>query len=153
MLGDSYVPIGICMWEKAPALLFCKGLGSCVAMAFYDREKKEGCLVHTLLPYGDQSDNPFYYVNLAVAEVVKRMNKRIADGKIVAKIIGGAKLFPISNKSVGERNIEAAKYWLQYYNIPIIGEDLGGEEGRNVFFNLSSGEVTVVTVKRGVLII
>jgi len=148
-----YVTIGNCVWEKSPATLLCKGLGSCLAISFYDTERKEGCLVHVLLPYSEQSEAPFYYVNLAIAEIAKRFNSRIKAQKIVSKLCGGANIFPVTGKSVGERNIEAAKYWLAYYNITIVGEDVGGNEGRNVVFEMSSGNMIVSTIKRGSIII
>lgn len=149
MRDNYYVPIGFCLWAKSPQLLFCKGIGSCLALAFYDCEKKNGCLAHVLLPYGNNSDNPFYYVNLTISEVVKKLQNRVKLGKIVAKMAGGAKLFPLSEKSVGERNIESARFWLKHYQIPLVGEDVGGGEGRNVIFDLESGEMTITTLRRG----
>lgn len=149
MPENIFVPIGKCVWEKSPSVLFCKGLGSCVAVAIYDIEKKEGCLIHVLLPHSQENDNPFYYANMAVTEVAVKLKERIERGEIVAKITGGANIFSVKNKSVGERNIESVRYWLEYYNIPVVGEDVGGNEGRNVVFNLSNGEIYITTIKRG----
>ncbi len=153
MSDTTYVAIGNCVWEKSPSTLYCKGLGSCLAISFFDIERKEGCLLHVLLPHCEQSSKPFYYVNLAIIEIVKKFNNRIKEGKIVTKLCGGATIFPLTGKSVGEKNIESAKYWLSFYNIPIVAEDLGGNEGRNVVFELRSGNMLISTVKRGSFII
>ena len=153
MTKNFYVPIGSFIWEKSPAVLCCKGLGSCIAVCLYDAEKREGGLAHILLPYNEKSDKPFYYVNLVFAEIMRMLKNRIKQRKIVAKISGGANIFETANTSVGERNILAVKHWLKYYNLPVVGEDLGGIEGRNVSFDLSSGEMRIFKIKKGEIII
>ncbi len=145
MAENGFVSIGNYKWQKSPSVLYCNGLGSCVAIGFYDIEKKEGVLVHTLLPFAENSDTPYYYVNLAVKEFAERLKERIKRGRIVSKLCGGATIFAVSNKSVGERNAEAAKYWLKFYKIPIAGEDLGGNHGRNVVFELATGKMIITT--------
>lgn len=153
MTKNFYVSIGSFIWKKSPAIFCCKGLGSCIAIGFYDAEKKEGGLAHILLPHNEKSDKPFYYVNLAFAEIMRMLKNRVKQHKIVAKVSGGANIFETANISVGERNIIAAKYWLKYYNIPVLGEDLGGTEGRNISFDLSNGEMRIFKIKTGEIII
>lgn len=144
---DFYVSIGSWVWGRSPVKLFCKGLGSCLAISFYDFERKEGGLLHVLLPFCEKSETPFYYVNLAILNVATKLKKRVEQGKIVAKLSGGANIFPGTTKRVGERNIEAARYWLKHFRIPIVGEDVGGSEGRNVTFHLSSGIMVITNTK------
>ena len=49
--------------------------------------------------------------------------------------------------NIGERNTTAVKKKLKEKHIKIVGEDLGGSNGRTVRFDLVSGKVLVKTVR------
>lgn len=78
------------------------------------------------------------------------MVKEIANGAgtrgLRAKIAGGASMFSFSsnpNMAIGERNIEAVVKILQDLNIPIIGQDTGGNTGRTMVVDLEDFSVSI----------
>ena len=147
--------------ERAPAQLKISGLGSCVALAFYEPEKKIGGLAHILLPgpapdpgRQDFSNSRLYkskYADQAVRSLLEAMTRAGSSaGKIVAKIAGGSNMFqgppgaeqegPL-RPGIGERNVEAVRRFLRELAIPVAGEDVGGQSGRTIVFDLHSGEL------------
>lgn len=147
-----FVSIGNAIFRKAPDLISCKGLGSCVAVCLYDEIKKKGCMIHILLPFGQDESRPFFYANLGIAKALERCVKfGMRKERIWAKVVGGACVFSHAdeNNSIGMKNVLETKKWLKFFNIPIISEDTGGRSGRNLVFDLETGEVEIFTLKRG----
>ena len=59
---------------------------------------------------------------------------------LVAKVFGGAN--QLDHKlSVGDRNIKVAEEMLLDLKIKIVAKSVGGEKGRTINFNTSTGEV------------
>ena len=84
------------------------------------------------------------------------VNKKLMAGigakkaRITAKIVGGAHMFAGikgNTMDIGARNIAAVKKKLKEERIKIVGEDLGGSNGRTIRFDLVSGKVLVKTVR------
>jgi chemotaxis protein CheD len=71
-----------------------------------------------------------------------RLQCKIAGGAAVLALGGGGSL-----PKIGERNIEAVKNALAKVNIRIMGEQTGGNMGRTVRLEPSSGRVLVRTVR------
>jgi chemotaxis protein CheD len=69
---------------------------------------------------------------------------------LVAKILGGANMFealhPSGAEGVGARNARAARETLELLGIPLLAEDIGGNHGRTVEFDLATGEVRIRSV-------
>ncbi len=151
-----YVSIGKAEWGKSPDILICKGLGSCVAVCLYDNVKKIGCIIHILLPSGENTDKPYLFANIGIKKALKESVKRgMNRDRVWAKVVGGACVFTGINESnaVGMRNVAEVKRWLNFFKIPIISEDVGGNYGRNVTFYLENGKVEVFSYKKGVLVL
>ncbi len=147
-----YVPIGACSISQSPDILYCKGLGSCIALCIYSNIKRVGILAHILLPEGDDLSRPYFYANLAVKFMLEELNKRgISKTHIWAKIAGGANMFSNgeSHINIGTRNSLAILNYLSVYNIKILNTDLGGRAGRNVEFDLRDGTVRIFTYEKG----
>ncbi|MDY7081049.1 MAG: chemotaxis protein CheD, partial [Halobacteria archaeon] len=53
--------------------------------------------------------------------------------------------FSNSEGSVGERNVEAVREKLEDEGIPIVAEDVGGDYGRSVEFDVMTGELMIKT--------
>jgi chemotaxis protein CheD len=51
--------------------------------------------------------------------------------------------------SVGARNVVAARAALAAARVPVLGEDVGGESGRTVSFDVLTGSVKVKSVRGG----
>lgn len=136
---------------RAPDTLVCIGIGSCVVVTLYDREKRIGGMTHALLPFSNGfSTEPKKFVDQSINNLLELMLKEGArKDHIVSKIVGGACIFPGLNeiRAIGERNILAGKRTLLSLGIPIVGEDVGGDTGRSVEFKTETGEVIVRTGK------
>ncbi|WP_231990823.1 chemotaxis protein CheD [Natronobacterium gregoryi] len=69
-----------------------------------------------------------------------------------AKLAGGASMFDFDGFDVpiGEQNVEAARDILAAQDVPLRATDVGGNEGRQVTFEPSSGDLLVKTADGGV---
>ncbi len=139
---------------SSPDKLITMGLGSCIGIALYDKEKRIAGLVHIMLPDSRQFKeivNPLKYADLGVDVLLKEM---IAYGcskeNITAKIAGGASMFNFPDKKIisdiGKRNSEAVINAINKLSIPIIGEDIGGNKGRTMIFESEDGAVTIRSI-------
>ena len=135
---------------QAPNKLVALGIGSCVVITLYDPKLKIGAMAHTMLPGStkhEPSINPFKFVDLAVDEIVRKMESLGSQRRnMEAKVIGGANMFPsLGHKSLktGEENVLAVKRKLEKRGISLVGEVVGGSVGRSVEFDTRSGIVTV----------
>lgn len=140
---------------KGRSRLITVGLGSCVAVAIHDRTTKIGGLAHVLLPdasLGRGVENRARYASSAVPLLLEEMKEIGAIGPYFASLVGGAALFgPLLSfgGSVGARNIDAARKALAKAKVPLVAEDVGGESGRTVLFDVTTGKVQVRSVRGG----
>jgi len=140
---------------SAPDVLVSYGLGSCLAITLYDPEARIGALAHTLL--GDLhpglgSSAPGKFVETAIPAMLGALREAgAAPQRLVAKLCGGAHMFrapgEVPEGTIGQRNAEAAHRHLLRAGIPLVAEDLGGNRGRTVEFELASGNVLVRMIR------
>ena len=141
--------------EKGRGRLVTVGLGSCVAIVIHDPVAKVGGLAHVLLPdavRGHVIENRARYARTAVPLLLEEMRALGATGPYVAKLAGGAGLFgnTLSGSGrVGARNIEASRAALREAQITVVAEDVGGNAGRTVTFDVSNGVLKVRSVRGG----
>lgn len=139
----------------APQVLKAYGLGSCLAIALYDPGARIGGLVHSLLPEqrpGDPAGEPGKYVDTAIKTMVGELARAGAEpARLQAKIAGGANMFETEYltlmHSIGVRNARSAKETLLELGIPLAGEEIGGNRGRTVAFDLATGRLLVYCAK------
>jgi len=130
-------------------------LGSCVGVCLYDPELTVGGMCHIMLPtYRDGSVSFKKYADSAIPLLLEDMEVRGGNrSRFTAKIIGGAKMFNVSEKSImgeiGNNNIGKVREVLKSLNIAIIAEDTGGNYGRTIDFYLETGEVKIKAMYRG----
>lgn len=127
-------------------------LGSCVSTCIYSRQYEVGGITHYALPYAHKDfieEEAFHYGNLAIPYLIDELLK-LCSGNITdleAKLIGGANSKHHSlQPSIGSQNIEVAKAILKSYNIPIVGEAVGGTFGKKLLFDSPSGRVQVMNL-------
>lgn len=134
------------------------GLGSCVAIALYDRESRIGGLAHILLPtpaMSRETDNLAKFPETIVPVMLEEMRALGMRGTsgLSAKLAGGASMFGAlignSGINVGERNVLATRDVLAQAGIPIVSEDTGQDYGRSVYFHLADGRLEVRSLKKG----
>ena len=132
------------------------GLGSCIAIALYDSVNRIGGLAHILLPsvsLSRDTSNAAKFPETAVPMMLREMRKLGANGRITAKIAGGSSMFgsllPGGGINMGERNIVATREALAANGVALTAEDVGGDYGRSIYFDLSSGKVVVKSLRAG----
>ena len=141
----------------ARAMLVTVGLGSCVAIALYDPQVRVGGLAHVLLPSTGMSQdrtNRAKFPSTAVPLLCERMQALGArTGRMRAKIVGGASMFTsllsATGLQIGERNVVATRAALEHAGIPIVGQEVGGDYGRSVYFDVHDGSVTIKSLRAG----
>lgn len=147
---------------SAPDIIRTSGLGSCVAVIIYDRRKEIAGLAHIMLPDSSLSKkkseikNLAKYADIAIPELTMRLLKKGANKfALKAKIAGGAQMFQFTGNSeimrIGARNVEAVKKQLMALGISLVGEDTGGNHGRTVDFDPSTGILSVKTMNKEIL--
>lgn len=131
------------------------GLGSCVAVALHDAQRRVAGLAHVLLPdpSAGREASPGRFASTAVPALLHRVEQAGAERAAVrAKLAGGASMFgglaPNGVAAVGRRNAEAAKKALAELGIPVVAEDLGGNWGRSIHFDVATGRMVVSNVLR-----
>jgi len=84
------------------------------------------------------------YIDVAIDKMLKGLGARGAKREdLEAKLIGGANMFPSFASDIGEDNVRSAKDKLKAEGIRIVGECVGGSQGRSVEFSPTTGVVTV----------
>lgn len=150
----------------APALLKSYGLGSCVGVTLYDPQLRIGGLAHILLPAWAKGKaapagheaappkNPLKYADLAL-EAMRHdlLEQGCAGERLEAKIAGGANMFSFlftepaagAKAGIGDRNVRAVRDKLKRMGIPLRAEDVGGDQGRTLELDTSTGALHVTT--------
>ncbi|MER2294904.1 MAG: chemotaxis protein CheD [Desemzia incerta] len=138
-----------------PDSLITIALGSCVGIAVYDPKTKVGGLSHIMLPDSKLFKPPYKvekFADLAIPQMVKEIKQLARTEKLVAKIAGGASMFQFSSQSdgesIGDRNIKAVIDCLNELNIPLLGQQTGGNTGRTMMVDLEEFKVTVRSANR-----
>ncbi len=137
--------------DQAPVVLKASGLGSCIAVGIYDPESRLGGMGHMLLPFRPKQaplGSAGKYVDARIFQMVDELVRAGASReKLVAKIAGGANMFETTYQtlinSIGARNARSARETLVGLGLPLLGEDVGGNRGRTVEFDLATGNMMV----------
>ncbi|MFK7957584.1 MAG: chemotaxis protein CheD [Lysobacterales bacterium] len=129
-------------------------LGSCVGIILLDRERGMCTLSHSLLPFNSRPDpsRKGRWVNQAVMAAIGLLRLGPGEhGRLQAVVAGGGSMMgthDVSKIEVGKSNTESALSVLDEMNIPIIQQDTGGHNGRNISINSSSLEYQIEILPR-----
>lgn len=155
-MDNNEIRIGIADFNIAlsPGILVTVGLGSCIGITLFDKIHCIGGLAHIMLPDSTQFNNvtnPLKFADLAIPILIDKMiSMGATKSALKAKIAGGASMFNFSDKSmtmdIGNRNSLSVKATLNKFCIPLISEDVGGNKGRTILLNTTSGMVVIKTV-------
>jgi chemotaxis protein CheD len=123
-------------------------LGSCVSVCLWDPFTKIGGINHFLLPSDVGEDHAsLRFGNLSVRELIEDVLAVGAEqARLRAKLFGGAcvlKAFRSRENHLGGKNVKIARELLDAADIPIIGEDVGGNRGRKLIFHTDNGSAWV----------
>ena len=160
LIQSKVVKVGIADMNivKPPYSIRTSGLGSCVGLVLYDEQKALAGLVHVMLPDSSLSKagglNIAKFADTAVKAMVERLVKEGARlSCLKAKMAGGAQMFQFASGGdlmrIGPRNVEAIRKELAELHIDIISEDVGGNSGRTIEFNLKNCMLNIRTVNKG----
>lgn len=141
---STFIHVGQIHIDEAPSAISTV-LGSCVSVCLYDSKLGIGGMNHYLLPFwnGNGLQSP-KFGNISIPKMIEQMIARGSSSKTMeAKIFGGASMNIGASEAmmIGEKNILVAKEILKEYCIPIVAEDIGGQNGRKIQFDLERGKV------------
>ena len=130
---------------SAPALISTV-LGSCVSVCLRDKETGVGGLNHFLLPGipSDEANNLNRGLTSTASLIRSMLNRNARIDTLEAKVFGGCNsLYTNDIYKVGERNIAIALAVLKAFEIRVVAKHVGGNHGRKIIFNTSTGKVRV----------
>jgi chemotaxis protein CheD len=149
------VKVGIAEYEVTDdtAELTTSGLGSCVGVALYDGETSVAGLIHVMLPVADEMEDgkPAKFADTGTELLIDEMadlGAKVAG--MTAKIAGGSDMLDFSEggSGIGDRNVKIVRETLDSYDIPIAGEDVGGDHGRSLRLETETGDLLVKSANR-----
>lgn len=136
-------------YASAEAALVTTILGSCVAVCVWDPLERVGGINHFLLPEGTPPSPRFG--ESAVPMLIERvLDLGARRSRLKAKVFGGAcvlEAFRTSSRRLGARNVEVARERLLAELIPVVGEDVGGELGRKLVFDVQTGSAWIRAIR------
>ena len=127
-------------------------LGSCVAVCLRHETKPYAAMNHYLLatnPNGGDSDKG-RFGDTSIETIIWLMQKLDPNGKLVAKIYGGGAVVGHlgTGSEIGKNNITIARTILKKKGIPLVEEDVGGTQGRRIYFDTAANKVTVKVIQK-----
>ena len=135
------------------AVLTTSGLGSCLGVAVYERSATVAGLVHVMLPSLAEMEgsNEAKFADSGIRALVNEIESHGAKREhMEAKIAGGSDMLDFSENGsgIGVQNVEMGRQTLEELDIPIVGEDIGGEHGRSLRLETASGDLVVKSANR-----
>ncbi|MGK5094654.1 chemotaxis protein CheB [Deltaproteobacteria bacterium TL4] len=125
-------------------------LGSCVAVCLWDEKHRLGGMNHVMLPVcGEQEVPTTKFANVSTFVLCHLLkDKGLQLRSLSARVFGGADSRTEAAKqlvgSVGLRNLEVTFAVLQRLGLPVTGQDIGGGQGRKIWFDVGSGKIKMV---------
>ena len=141
--------VGIAEYEvtTSGAVLTTSGLGSCIGVALYDGTADVAGLVHVMLPTAENNEGSrAKFADTGIDVLVEAMEEVGGErNRMTAKIAGGSDMLDFSENgsSIGSRNLDMVRETLSTYGIPIEGEDVGGDHGRSLKLQATTGDLVV----------
>lgn len=139
------------------ATLITYGLGSCIGLTLYDPIHRVGGLLHFMLPDSQvgiekSKSNPWMFADTGIPLFLKEIHRLGAErSRLIVKAAGGATIFDDSGFfNIGEKNYLMLRKVLWAHNLLIQGEDIGGQNTRTLFMELSTGRTFVKLSGNGI---
>lgn len=133
---------------KQGDLLVTHGLGSCLGLMAFDPVAKVGGLLHAMLPLSKINPekaqaNPFMFVDTGLPEMLRQIYALgCRKSRMILKAAGcGQPLGKNEVFRIGDRNYTVLKKLLWKNNLLLRSKEIGGQESRTIYFDLSSGQV------------
>lgn len=150
---EFFLRPGFMLAHNETVLVRCV-LGSCVAVALWDRRRHIGGINHFILPRFEKNYKPtVVFGNIAVPLLCRTLEKMgSARSSLEAQIFGGGvppERFGATNRrELGTENLRVARSTLERLGIPVVSEDVGGCRGRKLIYNTMTNEAMIIKVNR-----
>jgi chemotaxis protein CheD len=155
-----YLKPGEMYFSGEPAVVFTV-LGSCLSVTMFHRRRGMGAICHGLLPecsaqkvcYSDCLEG-LKFVDCSIQRMVRIFDRyKVRRSELEVKCFGGADMFTLQIErpgvvSVGRQNIISAEQILRSEGLKLTVKDVGGPEGRKIFFYTHTGEVLLKRLKK-----
>lgn len=131
-------------------------LGSCIGLVLHHSRRKVAVMCHIVLPEkNDRPGPPGKFADAAVPHMLELLQGAGAGTSgLIAKIAGGANMFGGNGPlQVGEANAAIVRQLLEERRIPLLGEHVGGNKGRRVTFDITTGELKIEIIGEPAVII
>jgi chemotaxis protein CheD len=136
--------MGEIVLSRAPGKLTAV-LGSCIGVVLYHPRLRVGALAHVVLADSDGRTGPAgKFADTAVPEMIRLLQSQgaMASG-LTARIVGGAHMFGRGPMKIGENNLTAVTAALAKARQFVVAQHVGGEKGRRVTLDCTTGTLTV----------
>lgn len=146
LVSIRYVVAGEFVASKRPLELRTV-LGSCVSACLFDPTARIGGMNHFLLPESNGDPPSARYGADAMTQLIQAMEREGADPRrLVAKVFGGCATLSLgaAGPTVGDRNSQFVKTFLERRRIPIVAECLDRRRAIRLRFFTESGRALVL---------
>ena len=137
-------------------------LGSCVSVVLYDQAHQFGAMCHAVLdsvpsPQEQRGKRCYKYMDCVLEEMIHKFRSYgIAMQSLRAKVFGGAQMLleeeremaSAARPGVGVKNAQMALQLLQQYGCKVEAQDVGGYQGRKIYFLSHDGDVYLKRVQK-----
>lgn len=135
------------LFADAGEYLISTVLGSCVAVCLWDQVARKGGMNHFMLPLwnGEGLATP-KYGNIAMEKLLEKvLSIGCRREHLLAKVFGGANVngSGLEVFMIGDRNITLAFEMLEEFGVTVAAHDVGGQVGRKLVMNTSTGVIMV----------
>lgn len=124
-------------------------LGSCISVCLKDSVAGVVGMNHFMLPgrvKADEiarSEDARYGIHAMEMMINSMMKLGARRNYLQAKVFGGGQVLEVAHNNIAAANIDFALAFLKIEEIPVLSRDVGGNEGRKLFFFPDSFEVYV----------
>ena len=125
-------------------------LGSCVSLTAWHPRLAIGGLCHFLLAQApsnakhattEDKKNPARYANNALFLMKQAMTHYAPLNEYQLGLFGGSTI--LSQRSIGEQNINYAQQWMRTEKVSAKKVDIGGNDSRTIVLNILTGAINV----------
>jgi chemotaxis protein CheD len=164
-LPQIYLKAGEIVFSDKPHITLTV-LGSCLSVTMLHRPGGLSAISHGLLPHcreraacsGDCKQMA-KYVECSIVWMLKRFTEAgVPPRELEVKVFGGADMFTTRSVekgviSVGKQNIAVAQKIIESEGLTVVSMDVGGNQGRKIFFNTQTGEVMLKRLMPNVILV
>ncbi|MBW7988756.1 MAG: chemotaxis protein CheD [Planctomycetes bacterium] len=127
------------------ATLSSVAIGSCIAVAALDLEKRIGAIAHIMLPgrSPESCAEKTRYADDAIEEMLNQMLKAGTNANdIEVCLVGAGNVLQKEDDTICDANIESVTGILKEKNISVIASLLGGTKRKSVFMDIENGSIS-----------